>query len=183
MKFVFNEEKAAEAAAFLLERAGGSMPYIRLIKLLYLADRQSLIETGQPIVGDQAVSMDHGPVLSVVYDLIKGSRQSRLWPRFVTRDGYDVRLQQPPPRDGALSDYELDVLAAVFARYRDTDTWALIDRMHDELPEWVDPEGSSTPIAPETILRAAGKTEEEIQWIAEEADRSIAEQRIFERMP
>ena len=49
MEFFFDERKAAQAASVLLERHGGSMPYIKLIKLLYLADREALIESGLPI--------------------------------------------------------------------------------------------------------------------------------------
>ena len=69
MEFVFNDRKTAQAAAWLLDRQEGRMPYLKLIKLLYLADRQSLIESGYPITGDRLVSMDRGPVLSRVLDL------------------------------------------------------------------------------------------------------------------
>lgn len=58
LRFVYNEEKAAQAAAFLLREAGGSMDYRELLNLLYLADRQSLIETGAPITGDEMVNMN-----------------------------------------------------------------------------------------------------------------------------
>ena len=51
MKFVFDERKAAQAAAHLLHRHGGPMPYIKLIKLLYLADRRGLRRDGSPGYG------------------------------------------------------------------------------------------------------------------------------------
>src|SRR3972149_552546 len=70
IRFPFRERKAAQAAAHLLRLHGGAMYYILLIKLLYLADRQSLIETGQPITGDRLVSMDWGPVVSQTLTLI-----------------------------------------------------------------------------------------------------------------
>jgi hypothetical protein len=54
--------------------------------------------------------------------------------------------------------------------------------MHDELTEWVDPEGSSVAIEPEAILRAGGRTDEEIAMMADEANRSLREYRIFERI-
>jgi hypothetical protein len=38
----FDEKKATEVAAFLLKMRGGKMSYLKLIKLLYLADRESL---------------------------------------------------------------------------------------------------------------------------------------------
>ena len=36
----FNEVKATQAAARLLRNRGGRMKYLKLIKLLYLADRE-----------------------------------------------------------------------------------------------------------------------------------------------
>ena len=71
VEFIFDERKAAQAAAHLLRRHGSSMPYIKLIKLLYLADRQSLIETGYTITGDQLVAMSDGPALNRVLFFIE----------------------------------------------------------------------------------------------------------------
>ena len=42
MRLPFNEAKATEAAARLLEKSGGKMKYLQLIKLLYFADREAL---------------------------------------------------------------------------------------------------------------------------------------------
>ena len=44
---------------------------IVLIKLLYLADRKALLESGYTITGDGMVSMPLGPVLSTIYDWIQ----------------------------------------------------------------------------------------------------------------
>jgi uncharacterized phage-associated protein len=71
MKLLFNEAKATQAAARLLKLRGGSMSYIKLMKLLYLADREALIRWGRPITTDRYVSMDNGPVLSRIYNLIR----------------------------------------------------------------------------------------------------------------
>jgi uncharacterized phage-associated protein len=60
----FNERKATQAAAYLLKRRGGKMSYMKLIKLLYFADRVALSRFGRPITTDRYVSMDRGPVLS-----------------------------------------------------------------------------------------------------------------------
>ena len=42
----FDESKATEAAVFLLSRSDQTMNYMKLIKLLYLADREALIRWG-----------------------------------------------------------------------------------------------------------------------------------------
>ena len=41
IEFKFNEEKATQAALYLLSKSNGNMEYIRLIKLLYLADKKA----------------------------------------------------------------------------------------------------------------------------------------------
>ena len=46
------EEKAAQAAALFLLKAGGPMPHLKLMKLLYIADRESYRRRGSPITGD-----------------------------------------------------------------------------------------------------------------------------------
>jgi uncharacterized phage-associated protein len=173
MRFIFSEQKAAEAAAHLLRLAGGRMPYIKLLKLLYLADREALIATGFPITGDRMVSMDRGPVLSRIYDYIGHGRIGEgpnAWYEFVSPpEGWDVKLAKDPPAEGELSDYEIGVLRTVFDEYGHVDRWALIEMVH-ELPEWDDPQGSSLPINPETVLRAAGKTDQQIAALNEEAE-------------
>ena len=43
MASTFNERKAMEAAAHLLHRRGGQMHYLKLLKLLYIADRRRCV--------------------------------------------------------------------------------------------------------------------------------------------
>jgi uncharacterized phage-associated protein len=54
---LFNEVRTAQAAAFLLYRAGGKLPLIKLVKLLYLAERLSLKKYGEPITGDKLLDL------------------------------------------------------------------------------------------------------------------------------
>lgn len=169
VRFVFDEHKAATAAARILELNGAPMEYIKLIKLLYLADRRSLVETGYPITGDAMVSMDHGPVLSRVYDSVKFASGDGPWQRHISApENYRVRLLEPT--DGlALSEYEEEILSEVFAAYAHLKWQKLIDVMH-ELPEWQDPHGSSWPIDARIILREAGKSDEDIEQVASQAE-------------
>jgi uncharacterized phage-associated protein len=75
MVFRFNIEKTIQAiAAFLYFHQSDEMSYLRMLKLLYLADRESLKETGRSIASDRVVAMEHGPVLSSVYELIEVMR-------------------------------------------------------------------------------------------------------------
>jgi hypothetical protein len=60
MKSKPHEVKATQAAARLLQNRGGRMKFLKLIKLLYLADREALSRSGRPITTDSYVSMDNG---------------------------------------------------------------------------------------------------------------------------
>jgi Protein of unknown function (DUF4065) len=91
MHFQFRFEKALQATGVLLELAGGRMEYLRLLKLLYISDREMIAESLSPITGDRVVAMNHGPVLSQIYDLIKGqSAKSGEWLDYVSTVNYDV---------------------------------------------------------------------------------------------
>src|SRR5437870_12867841 len=107
MKFFFNSEKAIQAAAALLRfDEARQMSYLRLLKLLYIADRESLKETGRPITGDHTVAMEHGPVLSAVFDLIKGQHSAwKAWSEYFKKSGYRIQMTHDPG-NGQLSKYE-----------------------------------------------------------------------------
>ena len=163
MEFFFDEPKAAQAACVLLDRHGGPMPYIKLVKLLYLADRESLIETGSPITGDRFISMKYGPVLSRVLDLIKESEpaEDSIWHGYVLRAGYDAVLSTAAESD-RLSEYEEGVLGRIFESQGREKEWDVVSHTH-ALPEWTDPGTHAVPIDPEAILRYAGYTDDEVQ--------------------
>ncbi|MFN0145944.1 MAG: Panacea domain-containing protein [Dehalococcoidia bacterium] len=169
MRFVFDDRKTTQAAARLLELSGGKLEYIKLIKLLYLADRRALIETGYPITGARLVSMPRGPVLSQVLDYVtEGAPEGSIWGEYISApSNYAVTLTQPST-DENLSRYDTDLLDEIHAQYGGWDRWALVQLTH-ELPEWVDPGGSSTPIDPQVILRDAGRSDEDIREIASQA--------------
>lgn len=170
IEFIFDEKKAAQAAAHLLKLNGGSMNYMVLIKLLYLADREALVETGNPITCDKMVSMPHGPVLSGVYDLINmGKDDFSPWYEYISEpERYEVSLVRENLEDEELSNYEINLLEKIHKKYGHLNKWALRDFTHT-LPEWDDPKGSSSPIYLETILESANKTKGEINRIAEDA--------------
>ena len=172
MRFPFNERKAAQAAAYLLKKHHGRLNYMKLIKLLYLADRQALIAHGMPITGDRMVSMDRGPVLSGVLDLINWG-EAGPWSEYVSAPiGYDVELIKDESDFDRLSDLEIEILDDVDARYGKIDRWSLVKLTH-ALPEWCDPSGSSFAIDPADILRAAGRSPHEIAHVVEGANQAL----------
>jgi uncharacterized phage-associated protein len=161
----YDEEKATELAALLLERAGGSMPYLKLMKLMYLADRLAIERFDGPITFDYYVSMDKGPVLSNTLNIIRfppepeSGRVGEHWAERIVTKGYDVELAKPS--EHLLSEAEEQVVDDVFAEYGHLGKWELVEMTH-RLPEWRDPRGSAMPIALTDIMAAQGKPRDRI---------------------
>ena len=165
MRFVFDGQKSAQAAAYLLKLADGEMHHIHLMKLLYLADRQSLIETGYPITGARMVSTDNGPALSEVYSSLAGDPAESAWNELIAdKAEHRVGLRHEPDWQ-KLSKYEMALFDRVFTRWG---RWSHFDlvKYTSGLPEWHDPDGSSMPIDVREILIDAGKSPQEIDDIA-----------------
>ena len=183
--FVFKVRKAIEAAGVLLRSTRSRrMNYMRLLKLLYIADRESLRDTGQPITGDRAVAMERGPVLNGVYSIIKEQHMGvPQWNRFFRLEAWDLLLARETGV-GELSPYEIEKLEEIARRYEDKDEWDMVQLTHD-LPEWIKnkpQDRSSRPIPLEDILAAVGRSQDAESIIQEEKDRETFD-RIFNTPP
>jgi uncharacterized phage-associated protein len=165
LKFTFNAKKAAQASAVLLKLNGGDMDQYLFIKMLYLADRESMGRWGEPLTGDSATSMEYGPVLSAVYDLTKG-RQPNLrqdWEPFISdadEDAHRVRLLADPDAD-ELCQAEIQILEGIFQKFKDYTFHQIREYTHN-LQEYEEVGSTSKPIAPESILKALGQTDDQI---------------------
>jgi uncharacterized phage-associated protein len=171
MKPRFNQAKAAQLAGSLLKMAGGTMYYMMLIKLMYLVDRAALIKWGRPLTWDSYVSMPHGPVLSATLDLInEGPDEDSPWGALISPPvDYCVSLKGEPSTE-ELSEAEEELIGRIFERYGRLNRYKLRDMLHEVLPEWRDPKGSSLPIEYRDILRAGKKTDAEIAEIESEIE-------------
>ncbi len=184
LKHLFNEQKAAQAAAYLLFRAGNPLSVLKLMNLMYLAERRSFEKFGEPMIGDTLVLMDHGPVLSRTYNHMKGTTRSteKGWDYWIVdRAGHDLALRQPkalhsPERDlQQLSDADLGVLGEVWKKFGRTDQWKLRDYTRRHCPEWQDPEGSMIPMKPENFLTA-------LKFTSRQAKQVLARLRAQDRL-
>ena len=149
------------------------MSHMKLIKLLYLVDREALLRWGRPVSTDCYVSMDRGPVLSQTLNLINegsGPGVDGPWAELISPpESYKVRLLvEDSPKD-ELSKAEEELIDEIFSRFGHWDRWKLVEHVHT-LPEWMDPGGSALPISYGAILRAGGKSEEETAVIEQELE-------------
>jgi uncharacterized phage-associated protein len=165
MRMSFDEVKATQVAARFLQRSGGAMQHLALIKLLYKADREALRRWGVPVTTARHVSMKLGPVVSEIYDLIKASgnpdAHPSFWGAYIKRQSaYDVALSQDPG-GSELSRAEEKLIDEIFEVDGQKDGFTLAEETHRIFPEWKDPGSSSYPIELSDILDAIGASEDE----------------------
>ena len=65
----FSHKKATQAINFFACRNGGAIEKLRLLKLIFFADRYHLRKFGRPITNDPYWAMQFGPVASSVKEL------------------------------------------------------------------------------------------------------------------
>jgi uncharacterized phage-associated protein len=172
MDMRFDEGKATQAAAYMLSLSpNGRMHYFHLIKLLYLADRAALLQRGIPVTTDHYAAMEHGPIVSAIYDLIKKPPKSdSVWAYYISKPSTFKRigLLKRAPKD-KLSRAEEKVMKNVFDQYGHWNRYKLRDFVMHKLPEWKSPPGNtSIPITVADILRAEGEGEDDIGAIQSE---------------
>lgn len=171
----FREDKTTQATAILLKLNGGQMNYMKLIKLLYIVDRQALLSWGRPVTYDTYVATDKGLVLNQTLSLINEGVEPGYecyWSKWISEiEHSSVKLLAECPTE-ELSEAEIELIHNVFDQYRHIDKWELSNIFY-QFSEWQDPQGSVIPITYQDILRCNGKTDVEIAAIEDELE-SIA---------
>lgn len=161
------------------------MNYTKLMKLMYISDRESLREYGTTISGDSYAAMNCGPVLSETLNMIKGgatSAQSDWSKRFQT-EGYDLVAKGDVSEalsHAHLSKANLEIMNQVFETYRNHSYGRMIDITHT-YPEWTGShvKDSSVPISLTEVLAGAGFEMREAIEIAQEEESHLQMQAMF----
>lgn len=157
----FDVKKAAQVVAFLVREQGDNANHITTVKLVYMADRSFLERYDVPILDDELVSMEYGPVDSQTYDYIKGAGKDRkVWEQYILpRKDNVVRLARK------LTDVDFDelslsevvVLREVWAKFKGLKPFELVDHIHERCPEWEDVGKTSKPLPYERVFNVLGK--------------------------
>ena len=130
MPFRFNEPRAVQIIAQLLQHAGGSDDYLRVVKLFYIADRRCIQKAAYPIAGGPIVAMEHGPVASGVFDMVKTA--SKPGP-FEIRD-YKLCLVTDPGVS-ELCSFNIDLIKDICTERFDKGCWEVAEETR-EFNEW-----------------------------------------------
>lgn len=165
---LYDDRRAAQAAAYLLLLAGGTLEILKLTKLLYLSERLSYELYGEPLTGDQPYALKQGPLLSTIYDRTKKTEHLndtwRTWikGRFGNNITLDHVIGDPREELSSLSRADFDVMDAVWKDFGRMTASQLVTYTHGgKCPEWADPGLSSKKIDPDTLLRKVGMKRED----------------------
>jgi uncharacterized phage-associated protein len=181
---MFNERKVAQMAAFFLARRGGRMSHLKLMKLLYLADRESLRRYAMPLSGDRMVSMPHGPVLSRTLDLMDGNVPSSPcgWEEWISdKENHEVSLNENAACGDfdELSPADLEILEEIWAKFGKMGRWEIRDFTHENCPEWEDPNESAQPITYKRVLTVLGYKPDQASALEEQIEEERSVERLF----
>lgn len=175
MEFIFDIRKAIAAAGVICDLGGGKIEIREMLKMLYLAEKEAILHWHRGITGDKIFSMPQGMVLSRIYDLVRygvsGSDMDAWKAVFTPRSGHEIQFRSGIPDLGPLSDREEAALGRAFSKIRElkaTHGERYIEILHQMLPEWKNPNGSSVLVNPSEILALHDEDPESIQAISAE---------------
>lgn len=177
MKTPYNEGKAIAAATYLLQLSNGQCDKYWLNKVLYYIERQSLIETGQPMFFDDLYAIKFGPILSKIKDSIDETVDDDPfynWSPYITlTDERTVSLVKNGEYD-LLSDYEINLIKKTYKIFKDKNFEQVKNFIHS-LPEHKEVKKGSIPISYEEILSKSKMfSDAQVQEIIKEINYYIA---------
>lgn len=155
----YNPRKAAQVIAYFASKTPNRrLNVVKAVKLVYLADRQSIATFGFPILDEHRVSMPKGPVNSTTYRFINGESEDAGWSEFLRdREDHEVSATNQGMENGwdELSEADIACLEEVWKKFGTMNQWDIVKWTHNEnnIPEWEDPDGSSYLIPLGRILK------------------------------
>ncbi len=179
MQFKFDPQKTLQAVGVVLHSHGKQMGTMRLLKILYIADRELLAQTGRTLTGDRPLAMKYGPVLGKTYDYLKQEAPGFAeWQTLVQRDGFRLTLTGEPGL-GRLTKREVAKLHEICARYHDIEDWDLSDLTH-HFGEWASAFDKTKPNGSAPILWELALIDQNCEGMTAQANRELEVQRALD---
>ena len=174
-----SERRAARMAVAFIERAGGPIGRTKLLRLMYLAEREAMRRLLLPIIEDDVCATQDGMVLSRTSRLAKadGSTKSADWGARVvqTPHGLAVREGAPAAAPDDLGDDELEAVQRVWDDHDTMTADELARDVHRRLPEWLehwpptDAKATSVPVSRLQLHQSVcGVNEAEARYLVDE---------------
>ena len=169
---MYSSYKILQEIIYLLSLNDKKMNLLKLMKELYLIDRDSIAERNTSVSGDVFFSMPHGPVLSQTLNMLNDLDNNN-WGDYLeaadTPYYPDIKIKRNIDFD-RLSKKDKDYIQTVSDKFKDYSPKKLENYTH-KLSEWVDPQGSSLKIRYRDVMLALGKSEEEISAAKQEYEK------------
>ena len=172
----FNEQKATEAVSLLLKMHGGKMSRVKVLKLLYLADRKAIENWERPITHDIYYSMKEGQVLSGVLDLINSVIQNPIWQKYIViADNISIKLRNKDEFAGVqnLTRAEVRLIEDIYKEFGNWDRFEL-GKLTKKFPEYKPTTGRIKTEIEEILTHIYGKED------AERIERKLEERAYLE---
>ncbi len=173
----FKSEKAAQISAFFLLRSGGEIEKLKLIKLMYLSERESVIRRGRLIIFDEYYSLKDGPICSSALNAINGGIDKDVWSKYIHKDGRkNIYLVSGCSQDSLdrLSEYDIDILSSIWEQFGWMSASQIRNWTHDNCPEYIEIEKGRLPISLNSMAQSVGLDP------ADDLEKSVAEYRAME---
>jgi len=168
--FPFDEDKALNAALFIIQGLGGKATKLQLAKILYFADQKHLVNYGRDIAGGHYVKKDKGPIPAELYQAFDDSKYASIM-KALTISNDMVEAKQPVNMDN-LSLSDVECLSMALHENRGLTNEELSEKSHGSA--WKSTEFGK-PISVEAIAKEAGAEGGLVEYIMDNiADYNLA---------
>jgi uncharacterized phage-associated protein len=161
----FKSRKAAQIAAFFALKSTvpnrGTIEKLKLIKLIYFSERESLGLHHLPMLFDEFYSLPHGPICSATLNGIDGKldeSDENIWGEFIARNGNVVVAMKKFTRENldAISNAEIKILKFIWHRFGNMTASQLRNYSHENCPEYTEVNDGRIPISYRQVMEALG---------------------------
>jgi len=142
MSSTFNFKKFVNAVLFFAEK--DKIGITKLNKLLYYSDFEHYRLYGRPIIGDEYLKMEQGPVPENAYSIFNSNFRDaqdaslreyiEVRPRLIRDFSEKTIVPKTKPNLDCFSQSELEIMEAVSTQYRGKTATMLSSKTHGELP-------------------------------------------------
>ncbi len=159
----YQAAKAAQTAAyFAMRESGREISKLKLAKLLYLTERESIETRGRPMFYDEYYSIKDGPICTNALNGVDGvwtpPAEKAIWAENVVKKNTKTiaAAHQDPEKLDELSRSDIKILDAIWARFGWMTPSQIRNWTHENCPEYEEVPAGRLPISYQQICEAVG---------------------------
>lgn len=173
----FKEEKAIAALSQLVKLANNKLNHYVASKLLYLFDREVLLETGEPAFFGKHYALHKGPIISEINNGIKScsANEEKInidWSKHFSLENHSLSQKEPDVliNNPLLSDEEVERLSNLYQKYGHAKKGVLEKHIRD-LAEHIDIDEGKRQVMPYGyILEKNGFSPKQVSELLDEIE-------------